>query len=319
MNDKKSYEPAPLEVHSMSSSYSFSGSCRLLWVLLCTVLLAAGEELKSVKDTIFATKSHEVMALGLFYSNKDPGYEEFKVVSNAFSSEAVFMAYSFSKEIHERYAEETKGRLPALIVFRSFDEDGQPKRGKRVKLVFEEDEFSRDALAPFVFQAALPPVLPMPASGPDSQARLTLAMRSKYPKMMIFSKEREVGETMLATAKLNAHRMVSILVTVDDNEDTGGILSSAFPEPRAVSARDTIRAGSTIVVLMDPVTGGRREAEEPTSAELGELVTAYLAYVGLKDEGTRMPVDLKLPSKGKQKTKKKKKTANKRSGSGDEL
>jgi hypothetical protein len=31
-------------------------------------------------------------------------------------------------------------RLPALIVFRNFDEDGKTKRGKRVKVIFEEDE-----------------------------------------------------------------------------------------------------------------------------------------------------------------------------------
>eukprot|EP00959_Pyramimonas_sp_CCMP1952_P272456 5696279-Pyramimonas_sp.AAC.1 len=202
------------------------------WVIsaCCLWILAAGEELTSVKDTIFATKSHEVMAIGLFESIKDPAYEEFKAVSSAFPTEAVLMAYSFTKEIHDRYAEDTKG---------SFDEDGRPKRGKRVKFVFEEDEFSRNALAAFVFQAALPPVVPMPASGPDSQAQLALAMRSKYPKMMVFSKEREVGEAVLASAKLNAHQMVTFLVTVDDNEDTGGILSSAFPEPRAARNFET--------------------------------------------------------------------------------
>jgi hypothetical protein len=56
-------------------------------------------------------------------------------------------------------------------------------------------------LVKFLFKAALPPVLAMPASGPDAQNRLNLGMRSNYPKMFVFTKEREAGDAVLATAK----------------------------------------------------------------------------------------------------------------------
>ena len=41
------------------------------------------------------------------------------------------------------------------------------------------------------------------------------------------------------------------------------------------SARDAIRAGSILIVLMDPVTGGRREAEDPSS------VSFHFFYVSI--------------------------------------
>jgi len=309
----------------MNPSQAFTSYSLYMWLLLValfcsSVLLVDGEELTSVKDAIFATKTNDVMAVGLFESKNDPGYEEFKAASDTFQGkEAMKMTYSFTKEVLERYQEETQGRLPALIVFRNFDEDGKTKRGKRVKVIFEEDEtgFGRLSLVKFLFKAALPPVLAMPASGPDAQNRLNLGMRSNYPKMFVFTKEREVGEAVLATAKKFNDRMVSFLVTVDDNDDTGGILSSAFQEPRPVSAHTTILGGATIIVLMDPVTGGRREMENPTqdAAELEEKVLGYLTYIDVKDPNAstpRTPLEIapnqKADKANKPKKKKSKKT-----------
>jgi hypothetical protein len=100
----------------MAPSQAFTSYSLYMWLLLValfssSVLPVDGDELTSVKDAIFATKTNDVMAVGLFESKNDPGYEEFKAASDTFQGkEAMKMTYSFTKEVLERYQEETQGR-----------------------------------------------------------------------------------------------------------------------------------------------------------------------------------------------------------------
>mmetsp|Transcript_11603 Transcript_11603/g.15785 ORF Transcript_11603/g.15785 Transcript_11603/m.15785 type:complete len:307 (-) Transcript_11603:139-1059(-) len=294
------------------TAFSFSYFSFLLLILF--EKCEAGE-LFAVKDAIFATKARDVVALGLFESRTDQRFKDFNFVSKKFPEDAVGFEYSFSDEIHERYQLEIKikGGLPTIIVFRPFDEDGISKKGKRIKNILgpaNSDGFTRDSIMKFVFQSALPPVCEMPSESNDVNYRTQLALNSAYPKMFLFSRYDKIEEdsTFLDVAKSTHNRSVAIRMTVDmdDDEDSQvkDYMQSVFLPDRPVSPLKTLRHSTSILVVLDPLSGQRDELENPGEG-MEDFASEFFDSVM-----PRLPFESssKKTKKSNKKSKKKKKT-----------
>ncbi|KAK3243626.1 disulfide-isomerase-like protein [Cymbomonas tetramitiformis] len=165
-------------------------------------------EVKTVKDAIFLTKAKDVVVMGLFESKKSDELKVFKAASKTFPTVApVDFSYSFSPEVIERYAEETQGRSPAVLVFRRFDEEGKPKR-KQYTFAFDGDDFTEEALANFIFKSSIPLVPSVGNVQGEQKMRWQLAMLSRLPKFLFFSAEDAINQDFLECARSQWSRFV---------------------------------------------------------------------------------------------------------------
>lgn len=271
-------------------------------------------EVKTVKDAIFLTKAKDVVVMGLFGSKKSDELKVFKAVSKQFPTVApVDFSHSFSPEVIERYAEETQGRSPAVLVFRRFDEEGKPKR-KQYTFAFNGDAFTEEALAHFVFKSSIPLVPSVGNVQGDQKMRWQLAMLSRLPKFVFFSTEEAVHQDFLACARSHWGEATFLHVSVapqgraseDELAATDGLLQAFFgQETDTDKLRREIHKKSQIVAL-DEVDQARTSIEWESKEDLDTFATEFI-----RSRSPRSALDLTLDGVKKKVKKNKKKKGKK--------
>jgi len=217
---------------------------------------AAGEELRDVKqaaDAVYFSKSTEVVVMGCFDQREGSDWQVFLQVARELNRYGgVGIGSTITKGVWSRYLESEADKLPAVVVWTSYDPDtGRIRKGKKTKLIFP-GPFKFESLYKFLVRESLPLVLRLPANdGADFQKRQMLGMHSGFPKLFIFMSKREVEPDSVAEVALQ-HKQTTIcvyyMVDPKNEEDEGtqvmkslGLESASLPAA-AIASSASVKA-----------------------------------------------------------------------------
>jgi len=225
--------------------------------------------------------------------------------------------FSTSPEVIKYYSKASKNGLPTIAVITSIGDSGQ-KRKKKTTHVWPTtgDILNKEEVATFIFRSTIAIVENLSGDGgPDAQARIGLAMRTSWARVMMFAPDNEVNQDMVEALEAEGvhDRTVGLHIHVDPaNEQSVDFMAGALKSIQhtdSIGKKDAIKAikaGKTIIVFAGVAVHGN------SFDSIEEAITALPTWAA--EVTAQAPLDLNTNARdgGGAKKNKKNKAAKKK-------